>query len=120
VAGERVVPSDGVPGFLEPSGELGKAVDEQSRMGLASGDEGLFDAEVDLQAAAAEPAAAPRGQRFGFVEFAHAQQATPELSAGLLPVTGYRELDVVDREKGEGGSAVPSLRMGLFLPVAVV
>jgi hypothetical protein len=47
---------------------------------LACRDEGFFDAEVNFQEAASEPAAA-RGECRRFLEFVHAQNLTPELPA---------------------------------------
>ncbi len=83
-------------------------------MGLASGYEGLLHPEVDLQAATAKPAAAAGRQHRRLVQLAHAQQVTPETSAGVLTAWWDRELYVMDGEQrervgpghGQGSSAV--------------
>ncbi len=96
---------------LETLCQLRKVSDEDPRVGLPSGLEGLLDTEVDLQGAAAEPAAAAGSEGGRLLELGHLQQVTPEAPASLLAVARNRQLDVVQpahtssavRHAGRGG-----------------
>ena len=64
-------------------------------MRLAGPGEVLLDAEVELEPAAAEPAAAPAGQPGWLGDLGQAEHVTPELAARLLSAGRDRELNVV-------------------------
>lgn len=69
-------------------------------MGLAGRHELLLDPEVDLQPAAAEPAAAARRQHGWLVELRETEDVAPELTAPVLRARRDGELDVVQASEG--------------------
>ena len=71
-------------------------VTAQSRMGFFRGAEVFFDAEVDLDRAALEPASAAFSQFGRFGNFDHAEEIGVEGSALGLGVRRHGELHVVD------------------------
>jgi hypothetical protein len=98
---EVVIPCDRDPTPLKMTGERDQISDENARVGLSCRGEVSFDAQMNFQATAPEPAAAPRGKRRRLVEFRHAQYPSPEAAALLLTAGGDGQLNVVQAIKVE-------------------
>jgi hypothetical protein len=98
---EVVIPCDRDPTPLKMTGERDQISDENARVGLSCRREVSFDAEMNFQATAPEPAAAPRGKRRRLVEFRHAQYPSPEAAALLLTAGGDGQLNMVQAIKVE-------------------
>ncbi len=74
----------------------GKVVDNESRMRLACRGEILLDAQMDLQASAFKPAAAPRAQLRRLRLFNKSEDSLIERPRLVFPPGRHRNQDVID------------------------
>jgi hypothetical protein len=93
---EVVVPGDLLAGRPQPPDQVVEVGDEDAGVALAGGAEALLDAQVQLQAAGAEPRAAPRGQHRRLGDLGQAEDADEEGPRGLLLAGRHGQLHVVE------------------------
>jgi hypothetical protein len=108
MAGEVRVPGDVLAGGRDAAGDLVEVLDHDPGMGLASRAEFPLDAEVQLQAAGAEPGPAPAHQDRRLLNLGHPEDVDEEGPRALLLAGGHGELYVVEA----GEHAVECARVG--------
>ena len=104
VALERLIAPQRIARLAKRRRERCEVLDDQGRMRLARRAEVRLDAQVDLEGAAFEPAAAALGEDGRLLHFRDAEHALVE-GAGLGLATGrHRQLHVIDRFHRHGRS----------------
>ncbi len=96
VALERLVVAGHVPRGRERRDERVEVVDDERRVGFASGTEVGVDAEVDLHRLGLEPAPAPYGEVRWLRQLRDAEQAVIERDCLGFATRRHRELDVIE------------------------
>ena len=80
--------------------EIGETPDEKCRVRLLGRAKVGFDAEVQLQRAAAKPNTAANGEIGGFRDFRQAENASVKAARQRLTAGGHGKLDVIDSVNG--------------------
>lgn len=106
-SGEVAVPAGGLPSVRQACGDRVEVVDEDAGVAFASGTKVVLDAQVQLDAAGAEPGAAPGGEHGWLVDLSHAKDVDEEGARLLLLVARHGELRVM-----EPGEHVPMVSGG--------
>lgn len=96
IAGQRLVPPGGNAAFGELCNKAGEIIDQECRMRLARGPEVRFDAEMDPDRAAFEPAAAPLLEIVRFLHLGEAEEVAIEAARLIFAAGRHGELDVVE------------------------
>src|SRR5260370_2523799 len=100
---KRNVGLDGGARGFAPREKLIQAFDQQRGMCLLRGMETLFPAEMKIQRASGEPAAAASGHRRRLGNFGEAKDAGIEFAGAVFSAGRNGDLDVVKRKDFHGG-----------------
>src|SRR6266849_5764436 len=102
---KRNVGLDGGARGFAPREKLIEAFDQQRGMGLLCGMKILFHAEMKIQRASGEPAAAASGHRRRLGNFGEAKDAGIEFAGAVFAAGRNSDLDVVKRKDLHGESS---------------